>query len=283
MSRTKNTREQAQFAYSPARQRHLLFYPECAQYRWFCGILSLMSQLEPASFAALYRLFSAPIAALDCGKKCSPYNEGGAPFCCDTRHAIPSAYQAEWIHLQAHTQMWRPWQAAEPAETERMYAEAAPGQVLIECQGHRLCQREFRAMTCREFPFYPYITRQGDFIGISYYAEYEERCWVISNLDQVSQTYRQQFIAAYDALFALSPLEKERFRYHCGITRRIFGRQHRPITLLHRDGHTYEVTPRTGALGSAAEQLPKFGPYAVAARLAFPDEIETHINPQQAG
>ena len=238
-----------------------------------------MLELESAHFLELYRSFPSPIAALDCGKKCSPYNEGGAPFCCDTRHAIPSAYPGEWVYLQANTDLWHPWQSPDLAEYQRVLSEAAPGQVLIECQGHRLCQRQFRSMACREFPFFPYLTRQGDFIGLAYYWEYADRCWVISNLSQVTKQYRQQFIETYDALFALSSQEKERFRYHCGIVRRTFGRQHRSITLLHRDGEMYEVTPRNSSLRRVEiEQLPRFGPYAVAVRLPFPDEDGKRID-----
>ena len=233
-----------------------------------------MFHLDPGNFARLYSSFPSPIATLDCGEKCSPHNEFGVPFCCDTRHAIPSAYQAEWEYLQSHTELWHLWQPPDPAEKERVQSQAAPGQVLIECLGHRLCQRHFRSMTCREFPFFPYITRQGDFIGLSYYREYADRCWVISNLSVVTSEYRQQFIDTYETLFAIYPQEKEHFRYHCGIVRRVFGRQHRSITLLHRDGKIYEVTPRNGRLQSVSiEELPKFGPYQIAAELVFPDEV----------
>lgn len=240
-------------------------------------MLSGMSHIPPDGFARLYTSFQSPIAALDCGKKCSPYNEFGAPFCCDTRHAVPSAYQAEWEYLQAHTNLWHLWQSpVDEAETARVQSQAAPGQVLIECQGHLLCQREYRSMVCREFPFSPYVTRQGAFIGLSYYREYADRCWVISNLPAVTHEYRQQFIQTYDTLFANCPEEKEIFRYHSGIVRRVYGRQHQAITLLHRDGEIYAVTPRDGSLKRVdIEDLPKFGPYAVTASLAFPDELES--------
>jgi len=235
-----------------------------------------MSHIPPDRFAQLYASFQSPIAALDCGKKCSPYNEFGAPFCCDTRHAVPSEYQAEWEYLQAHTCMWHLWQSPkDEAETERVQSQAAPGQVLIECQGHLLCQREFRSMVCREFPFFPYVTRQGEFIGLSYYREYADRCWVISNLSAVTHAYRQQFIQTYDALFAACPEERELFRYHSGIVRRVCGRQHQQITVLHRDGEIYAVTPRDGSLQRIhVEDLTRFGPYAISSALAFPDELE---------
>ena len=156
-------------------------------------------------FAALYTGFSAPIAALDCGEKCAPYNERGVPFCCDTRHVLPSAYQAEWEYLQAGTNLWHEWHSTDPHLELEIHAAAPEGQVLIECLGHRLCQRGYRSIACRAFPFFPYLTREGEFIGLSYYWEYEDRCWVISHLAAVSSEYAGQFFVAFDALFSAYP------------------------------------------------------------------------------
>lgn len=221
----------------------------------------------------IYTGFQAPITQLDCGKKCSPYNESGAPFCCDTRHAVPTAYQEEWEYLQTHTDLWHAWQGANAEETDRLQGQTPPGQVLIACQGHMLCQRSYRSITCRSFPFFPYVTQDGDFIGLSYYWDYEDRCWVISNLDQVTPGYRQEFIAAYDLLFEKVPQEKETFRYHAGVMRRIFGRKRRSIPLLHRNGAAYKITPRTGRMHKVPlGSFPKFGPYQIAAILKFEDE-----------
>ena len=234
-----------------------------------------MITIAPDEFAGYYAGFDAPIAALDCGDFCAPHNEGGAPFCCDTRHAVPTAYQNEWVYLQDNTDLWHLWQPEDPAEIERLQEQAPDGQVLIECLGARYCQRNFRSITCRSFPFFPYLTRQGELLGLSYYWQYEDRCWVISNLKRVSPDYISQFVAFYETLFERSPQERENFRYHSGIMRRVFGRRHRAIPLLHRNGGCYKVTPRNGRLRRiSAETLPAFGPYKIAAELPFPDELE---------
>ncbi|MBN2145816.1 MAG: hypothetical protein JW726_00450 [Anaerolineales bacterium] len=232
-----------------------------------------MSELTPADFPALYAGFDAPISALDCGERCAPYNEQRIPFCCDTRHAIPSAYLAEWDYLQAHTGLWHPWQAPQPRDTARLASQAAPNQVLIECQGHTHCQRSFRSLTCRAFPFFPYLTREGEFIGLSYYWEYEDRCWVISNLQSVSTDYLAQFVHTFDKILSAQPQDRQSYRYHATVTRRVFSRHKRAITLLHRNGNAYKVSPGSGRLRRVAvESLPKFGPYATTAWLTFPDE-----------
>lgn len=233
-----------------------------------------MSVLKPADIASLYADFDAPIAAFDCGRKCAPYNEYGVPFCCDTSHAIPTAYQAEWAYLETNTDLWHLWEGDDPAETRELRAETPVGQHLIECLGHRYCQRNFRSVTCRAFPFFPYITRDGEFIGLSYYWQYEERCWVINYLEVVTPAYVQQFVAAYDWIFENISGELGNFRYHSIIMRRVFGRQKRAIPLLHRNGGVFAVTPKDGSLEPLdPARLPKQGPYEIAARMPFPDEV----------
>ncbi len=227
----------------------------------------------PSEFAAIYCGFDAPIAAFDCGKKCAPHNARGVPFCCDTRHAVPTAYQAEWQYLQASTDLWHPWEADSPRETDHLRSQTPAGQVLIECQGHTRCQRSFRSMNCRSFPFFPYLTREGEFIGLSYFWKYEDRCWVISHLDSVTPAYQQAFVAAWDALFAAMPGEMDNFHRHSAATRQIFGRRGRAINVLHRNGGCYKITPRNGRMRRVpVESLPLFGVYKIAASLPFAGE-----------
>ena len=224
-------------------------------------------------FADLYKRFHSPITALDCGSKCAPYNEWGVPFCCDTHHAVPAAYEAEWEYVQANSDLWRLWDGEDVKQTTELQRQLPEGQELIVCEGHTLCQRGFRLVTCRAFPFFPYITLEGDFIGLAYYWDYEDRCWVISNLGMVSDVYRQEFVAAYDALFEAMPDELENFRYFSGLMRRVFGRRQRAITLLHRNGNIYRIAPRDTRLRRIeVVELSKFGPYLLADELPFPGE-----------
>jgi hypothetical protein len=186
---------------------------------------------------------------------------------------VPSAYKAEWEYLQANTDLWHPWQPEDTQNSAQLRSALPEGQVLIECLGHLLCQRNFRSITCRSFPFFPYLTRQGDYIGITYYWEYEDRCWVISNLAQVSAEYLSEFLQAYEKLFQLAPGEIENFRHQSTLMRRRFGHMHRAIPLLHRNGGFYKITPSNGRIRRAPiEDLPKFGPYRIAASMPFTDE-----------
>jgi hypothetical protein len=237
--------------------------------------MSLINKrMDKSQIPVLYAGFNAPIAEFDCGERCAPHNENGVPFCCDTRHAVPTAPQSEWEYLQQNSDLWREWEAQEPGETQRLQDETPEGHVLIACKGHALCQRGFRSLTCRAFPFFPYVTGQGEFAGISYYWDYEDRCWVISNLAVVTRQYREGFIKTYDRLFKLEPEEFENFKQHSEAMRKVFEREKRSIPLLHRNGEVYKVSPTSERMRSTSyDKLPKFGPYKIAAELPFPDEI----------
>ncbi len=233
----------------------------------------MSSLLHPEEVETLYISFEAPITAFDCGTKCSPYNERGVPFCCDTRHAVPTAYQAEWHYLEENTDLWHLWGDEDHQDTARLRAETPAGMVLIECLGHHYCQRNYRSLTCRAFPFYPYVDSSDDLLGLTYYWEYEERCWVINHLDVVTPEYRDQFMRAYEMLFEVESGELKNFAYHSQVMRQKFAEDKRLIPLLHQDGNTYQIDPQDQRLHLVDPgNLPKFGPYEIAALMPFPDE-----------
>jgi hypothetical protein len=237
-------------------------------------MVSFQPMLQASEFRTLYEAFDAPIAAFDCGKKCAPYN-GGVPYCCDTDHAVPTAYQPEWDYLKASTDLWHLWETDEPGESERLQQEAGSELKLIECQGHTRCQRGFRSIVCRAFPFFPYIDSQGCFLGLAYYWEYDMRCWVISNLQVVTPKFRQEFIATYERLFELKPDERETFRVFSAECRTVYATAQRELPLLHRSGVDYLIEPVSEALEHLVlTDLPKFGPYEIADDLLFDDEMD---------
>jgi hypothetical protein len=223
----------------------------------------------------LYASFESPVTDTNCGDYCAPYNELGIPFCCDTRHIVPSAYLTEWEYLSKNTDLWRQWVGVDREKTGRMQSITPNDQVLIECRGHKLCIRHFRSLVCRAFPFFPYITTQGHFIGITYYWDYEDRCWVINNLRLVSPKFVSECISAFDTILNKIPQEKENYRYHSSRMRRGFSQRHRTIPLFHRDGFTCEVIPRNGQMRRMSMiNLPRFGPYKIAEELPFPEKVE---------
>lgn len=229
------------------------------------------SDLEAEEVRSIYDGFHSPIAELDCGKKCAPHNPSGKPFCCDICHAVPAAYQSEWNYLEGHTDLWHAWRGDEcqdgssgttSREVSRLKADTPKNMVLLACLGPSQCQRDFRALSCRQFPFFPYVTSQYRFIGLAYEWEFEEKCWVINNLSSVTPGYREEFINTYDQLFALFQSEFDQYAYHSERMRHHFIERRRRFPVLHRNGRTYLVSPKSERLQRVGlDHLPRFGVY----------------------
>jgi hypothetical protein len=213
-----------------------------------------------------YNGFDAPTTDLDCGQLCAPHNPNGIPFCCDICHAIPAAYHQEWAYLESHTDLWHEWRgdecATEPLDTQVMRSQTPEHLCLLACKGPAFCQREYRSSSCRQFPFFPYITADDRFIGLAYNWDFEDKCWVISHLGEVSNQYRQEFIDTYDQLLADWPDEYDSFYYLSEDMRAHFMKLKRRIPLLHRNGGYYLLSPVSERLVRVdPRELPRFGPY----------------------
>ena len=226
-----------------------------------------MEKQEPLlNLRQLYDRFNAPVTALDCGAKCAPHNPTGKPFCCDICQAVPAAYHQEWDYLQRSTDLWHAWRGDEcPSDSgdpSALLAETPAHMRLLACLGPDRCQRAFRAISCRQFPFFPYVSSDYRLVGLAYEWEFEASCWVISNLGEVTSTYRQEFIAFYDELFAAWPAEFESYYIRSDEMREVFSARRRRIPLLHRSGRDYLVRPLSERMqGVELRNLPKYGFY----------------------
>lgn len=218
-----------------------------------------------ANIRALYDGFETPVTATDCGQQCAPHNPGGKAFCCDICHAVPAVYRQEWDYLRPNTDLWQLWRGDECSQgpnVQLLQAEAPEEMVLLACLGPQSCQRPFRAISCRQFPFFPYVTSDYRFVGLAYEWEFEPVCWVISNLGHVTDEYRQKFVALHDQLFALEQEIFENYAYHSEQMRAHFVGQRRRIPLLHRKGGFYLVSPASERMARVSPaNLPKFGFY----------------------
>jgi len=230
-------------------------------------IMRSVVDLDDLQVRGLYDRFSSPITALDCGKKCAPHNPSGKPFCCDICHAVPATYKSEWAYLQKNTDLWHKWRGDEcgdlkPVEKAEIKSSIPKNMTLLACLGPSQCQRDFRALSCRQFPFFPYVTSEYRFVGLAYEWEFETTCWVISNLSRVTRAYRDEFVQMYDHLFAMFQDEFENYAFHSERMRTEFIKRRRRIPLLHRNGKSYLISPSSERMYLAAQSsLPKFGPY----------------------
>ncbi len=229
----------------------------------------MKSTFPRINFRHLYDRFNAPMTAIDCGAKCVPHNPSGKPFCCDICHAVPAAYRQEWEYLRGSTDLWHVYRGdecgAEPVQAGDLQAETPEHMLLLACQGPARCQRNFRAVSCRQFPFFPYITRNDRFIGLAYDWTFENTCWVISNLGEVTEAYRQEFIRVYDELFSMGPEDYESYVTLSGEMREHFADRKRRIPILHRNGGYYLLSPLSEQLRKVKpEDFRRFGPYRQA-------------------
>lgn len=216
--------------------------------------------MQPKDFGELYDMFQANVSRYDCGRFCGPIN-GDSPVCCSTQHAVPVVEKPEWTLLKGRTDLWHRFKPYD-ATTRKIVNELGSSCCAIECKGARFCERDNRTLACRAFPFYPYITREGAFIGLGTYWIYEDRCWLISNMQVVERDFLKEFIAAYEFLFEKDPAEFETMKQHSATHRRTFTRLNRPIALIAREGGFLKVLPGgKGIVPLKREDLPRIGIY----------------------
>lgn len=211
-------------------------------------------------YRRIYDNFRTSISRYDCGRMCAPHNDG-EPVCCTTKHAVPIVDKTEWALLHSRTDLWRAYKPADAAGREIVRTLHKDCKA-VECKGARHCERDNRSMSCRTFPFFPYFTRAREFVGLAYYWTFEDRCWVMSNLQIVDPQFVKEFIAAYELLFQHDDDEKEGLIEYSGHMRRVFSRWNRIIPLIGRDGGYLAVEPRTHVIRPARiEEFGKHGPY----------------------
>ena len=225
-----------------------------------------MTRESTIDFRSLYDGFHSPITSIDCGLECALHNPHRKPFCCDICHAVPVAYRSEWDYLREHTHLWHKWRGDEcpdePCNPMELLKQTPHHLFLLACKGPAFCEREFRATSCRQFPFFPYITSDFRFIGLTYDWEFTDKCWIISHLDQVSFEYRREFIATFDKLFSTWLEDLDSYALLSEETRDHYAALNRRFPLLHRNGHDYLVSPKTEKITRVkAANFKKFSPY----------------------
>jgi len=224
-----------------------------------------MLETQKTSFREIYDHFAAPVTDIDCGLMCAPHNANGKPTCCDICQAVPAVYHPEWVYLQQSTGFWQVYRGDEcvenPVSPERLLADTPEHMMLAACLGPAHCERPFRAISCRQFPFFPYMDTEGKFIGLAYEWAFETSCWVISNLERVTMSYRKVFATTYDYLFARWAHDRESYAAYSAEMRAHFVQQKRGIPLLHRDGRNYLLNPCTGSLEPSTKPFDRRGPY----------------------
>lgn len=200
-------------------------------------------RIEPSHFGAVYDRFQAPISKFDCGRKCAPLN-GGEPVCCTTGHAIPVVHKAEFALLQSRTELWSRFKPHD-AVSRKVVSELPHSTCAVECKGVQFCERDNRTIACRAFPFFPYLNRKGEFLGLTVYWTFEDRCWMIHRMNLTELPFIREMVAAFERIFAFDPEEYINMKDYSATARRVYSRAKRPMPMLGRDGGLFKVMPYT--------------------------------------
>lgn len=216
-----------------------------------------------------YQQFHSPITDEDCGLYCAAYNPRGTPVCCDHCEAVSAAYHQEWQFLEARTDLWRLWKTSDLCDASQdpndILDETPEHMCLLICKGADKCQRTYRSFSCRQFPFFPYVTEDYRFIGLAYEWEFTHTCWVISNLARVKDDYRREFVAHFDRIFALWQEEFDSYAFHSEDMRLHFKKLRKRIPILHRNGGYYLLSPGSERMQRVnPEKMPKYSPWLLS-------------------
>lgn len=229
--------------------------------------------LDKEIFRDLYRGFDMPLCEIDCGSKCGPYNDYGVPVCCDIHQVIPSAFELEWRYLRENTDLWKPWSSSTDLDDQELEEGILDGQVLLQCKGYRDCEREFRSLTCRAFPFYPYLDSTGGLRGLAYYPEFRFGCWILSNLDVVEQSFKEAFQWVFQRVFELYPYYRQNFIEYSEYERYKAAKENEMIVLLGFAGDVRLIDPVTEEDNPVQySDLRAYGPFEITRELRFPGE-----------
>jgi hypothetical protein len=219
-----------------------------------------MPKITKALYERIYAGFQAPVSRYDCGAKCAPHN-GGTPVCCSTDNAVPLVDKWEFGLLRSRSDLWRPYEPTDAAGRE-IVKDLHKDCRAVECKGAAHCERDNRSMSCRAFPFFPYMTRDDEIVGLAYFWAFEDRCWIVSNLQVVDKKFVRECLASYELLFAHDADERKANREEGAYMRRTFSRWNRLIPLIGREGELLAVEPYTHKIRPARiEEFPRHGPY----------------------
>ncbi|MFL2771609.1 MAG: hypothetical protein ACJZ9F_11435 [Rhodospirillaceae bacterium] len=213
-------------------------------------------------FKKIYNMFSASISTkLDCGKICAPLNDG-IPVCCSTENAIPIVEKEEWDLLKSRSDLWKLFVPFDKA-SKKIVKELPNTTCAVECKGAAFCERENRSLACRSFPFFPYFTKEGELIGLACYWAFEDRCWVISNMQVAEKKFVTEMIEAYEYLFDKDEEQYEAYYDESATMRRVYSRRNEPIQIIGRDMEYLMVLPKSKGriIPTKASAFRPFGPF----------------------
>ncbi|OGJ86583.1 MAG: hypothetical protein A2487_11715 [Candidatus Raymondbacteria bacterium RifOxyC12_full_50_8] len=171
----------------------------------------------------LYGMFTAPVIEGDCSVLCAHENRG-VPPCCSIRRHVPMLFKEEFAWLMKKTRMWSPKRALFSNHHAIMFCA---------CKGVRECDRHYRSLSCRFFPFEPYMDDRGRFLGATWMYSVEKTCPLVGSApEKVNQAFIDQFVRVWTKLFLVYHEEYEFYRAESRKLREAFARIDRNVQVF---------------------------------------------------
>ena len=130
-------------------------------------------KLTEKQLERFYRLLSVRMTDFDCGSKCAPGNDG-VPYCCDREQVTPVLFRDEYRWHREQGAFWKKMPIKTKKE-KKLVEETCTYNVFSMCPGVESCRRTLRSLSCRMFPFEPFLDKKGAVIGLVYQDGDNER------------------------------------------------------------------------------------------------------------
>jgi hypothetical protein len=170
----------------------------------------MKTRISEKQLRRFHRLLSVKMIDFDCGEICSPENKG-IPKCCENEFVVPVLFRDEFKWHRKNGKFWKRM-PPKTKEIRTFIEESETYYVFSQCAGPKNCLRSKRSFNCMIFPFEPYISRDGDIMGLMYAEGDKDTCPLIG---KPAKTFNPAYIANsikfWQELFELYPEEKEMY------------------------------------------------------------------------
>jgi len=191
--------------------------------------------LTEKDFEYIYRHYDSTPVRFDCGTLCAPKNDG-VPFCCDSGWLIPVMYEREFASLRERTDLWKRFRPKTNHE-KKIVEETDKSSIFGTCLGHERCDRRFRSVSCRVFPFEPYLDLEGNLLGLVYNYRLGNKCPLVDRPKLISRKFVSDQLKMWKYIFEREPSERDVYRDESIQVRRYLSRKKKPIYIFTPRGY----------------------------------------------
>jgi len=168
----------------------------------------MKKKLTDEKLKHLYRMLSVRMTDFDCGKWCAPRNNG-IPYCCDGKKVLPVLFKDEYRWHRQQGGFWHKLHVKTKAD-KRLVEESCSYNVFALCPGVRDCRRTLRSLTCRLFPFEPFLDSRGSVMGLVYQSSESGCCPLMGKPQHIYiRKYIRNAIRVWQELVDTFPEEKD--------------------------------------------------------------------------